>query len=188
MSDESTALVLYPTMRPADHPLNRQEQATPPPEPPPTQSQQQAAPDRPIEQVMYGDTMYAEAETTLLPDAMLDGSPEQISAARADYRAELHKVELPAPLARDLTAQFVAAMKAPISDEEHAAQRTKMHTELAQRFGRDGAKECLADVRALLAKSKYLADALVDAGLDVRTDVIVALAEHARSLRGRGRP
>jgi hypothetical protein len=137
--------------------------------------------------LLYGETTYAETESALIPETSLDATPEQLQQARGEVRAALHAVELPAPLAKQLTEQFFAAMANPISDEEHAAARTTMHAELTARFGAEEACAKLKDVRDLLAKSEHIANGLVNAGLDVNTEVIVALAAHARSQRGRGR-
>lgn len=92
-------------------------------------------------------------------------------------------------LARTLTERFTAAMRAPTDDATYERRASTLKTDLGQRWGGiEHVEERLADVRCLLAMADpAVVDALVESGLNVDPDTIVRLAEHARSLKGRGR-
>lgn len=138
--------------------------------------------------VLYSpDSTYA--DTILVTDVPADHTPEQVAAANADARAQFAAMELPGVLARTLTDRFTAAMRAPIDEATYERRMATLKTDLASRFGGiEHVEERLADVRKLLAMADpAVVDALVESGLSVDPDTIASLAEHARSLKGRGR-
>ncbi|MEO8467988.1 MAG: hypothetical protein ABI640_21930 [Gammaproteobacteria bacterium] len=134
---------------------------------------------------LYGDSAYN--DTVLLTDVPAGATAEQIDAANSDVRQQFAAMELPGPMAREITAKFTAAMRAPIDDATYDKRVASFKTELERKFGSE-VEERLQDVRTLLAKADpAVVTALVESGLNVDVDTIVALAGHARALKGRGR-
>jgi hypothetical protein len=129
------------------------------------------------------------ADSVLLTEVPASATPEQIAAANSDVRKQYAAMELPGTLARTLTDRVVAAMRAPISDAEYDNKVATFKSELGRRWGGiEHVEERLNDVRALLARADpAVLKVFVESGLNVDPETIAALADHARSLRGRGR-
>jgi hypothetical protein len=131
------------------------------------------------------DSTYA--DTVLVADGHPEATAEQIAAANADARAQFKAMELPAMMAKQMTETFNASMRTPLSDAEYDKRVANFQHELTRQFGSE-AQERLADVRKLLAKADpAVTAALIESGMNYDIQVIRELADHARSLKGRGR-
>jgi len=172
-----------------DHPTSQKPAEQKPQEPAEQKPQEPAEQksDADIARALYGpEGMYRDA---VLVTEHPEATPEQVKQANSEYRAELHNMELPSQLGRSLTETFTALTRAPLSDAAYDANVASFKQRMADRWGgAEHVAERLADVQKLLAKAHpAVTTALVESGMNYDPNVIAALADHARSLKGRGR-